>query len=259
MRFLSYNLRNACIREEAVSSNWGYRRDAVVDLITKEKPDVLALQEDSSEQLDYVRNALRESHSVCIDPAFYEADKAYNAILVRKTLKVAGAGAFWICGNGQTQLKIDGSICFRHATFVRLQATHASLLVVNVHLDHTENAAVKQTEMEAFIDLLAGIGGVPPTRTIVMGDFNNVPKMEPHFLLEKFGMRDAAQLQGSEDGTFSCWTKGSPSDRIDYIWLSGDLTSALKTYRVILGAYPRQGGGLSYASDHAAVLAQFDI
>jgi hypothetical protein len=36
-------------------------------------------------------------------------------------------------------------------------------------------------------------------------------------------------------------------------------TSALKTYRVILGAYPRQGGGLCYASDHAAVLAQFDI
>ena len=259
MRFLSYNLRNAGIREEAVSSTWGYRRDAIVDLITKENPDVLALQEDSSEQLDYIRNALKESHSVYLDPAFYEADRSHNAILIRKTLKAAGAGAFWICGNGQTQSKTDGSICFRHATFVRLQKAHASLLVVNVHLDHTEDAAVKQTEMNAFIDLLSGIAGVPPTKTIVMGDFNNVPKMEPHFLLEKFGMRDAAQLQGSEDGTFSCWTKGSPSDRIDYIWLSADLTSALETYRVILGAYPRQDGGLCYASDHAAVLAQFDI
>ena len=259
MRLLSYNLRNACIREEAVSSDWGYRRDAVVDLITKENPDVLALQEDSSEQLDDVRNALKESHSVYLDPVFYEADRSYNAILVRSTLKVVRAGAFWICGNGQTQSKIDGSICFRHATFVRLKKAHASLLVVNVHLDHAEGAAVKQTEMKAFIDLLGGIAGVPPTKTIVMGDFNTVPKMEPHFLLEKFGMRDAAQLQGSEDGTFSCWTKGSPSDRIDYIWLSDDLTSALETYRVILGAYPRQGGGLCYPSDHAAVLAQFDI
>jgi endonuclease/exonuclease/phosphatase family metal-dependent hydrolase len=113
--------------------------------------------------------------------------------------------------------------------------------------------------MKTFIDLLGGIAGVPPTKTIVMGDFNNVPTMEPHFLLEKFGMRDAAQLQGSEGGTFSCWTRGSPSDRIDYIWLSDDLTSALETYRVILGGYPRQGGGLCYASDHAAVLAQFDF
>jgi endonuclease/exonuclease/phosphatase family metal-dependent hydrolase len=140
-----------------------------------------------------------------------------------------------------------------------LQKAHASLLVVNVHLDHAEGAAVKQTEMKAFIDLLGGIAGVPPTKTIVMGDFNNVQKMEFHFLLEKFGMRDAAQLQGRKDGTFSCWTKGSPSDRIDYIWLSDDLTSALETYRVILGAYPRQGGGLRYPSDHAAVLAQFYI
>lgn len=256
MRLLSYNLRNAGIREEAVSSSWGYRRDAVVDLITKENPDVLAVQEDSSEQLQYLRKALNRSHRACLDPAFYEADNAYNAILVRNTLKVADTGAFWICGNGQAQSKIDGSICFRHATFVRLQNT---LLIVNVHLDHTEDAAVKQKEMKAFIDLLGRIAGVPPTKTVVMGDFNNAPKMEPHFLLEKFGMHDAAQLQGSEDGTFSCWTKGSPSDRIDYVWLSDDLKSALETYRVILGAYPQQGGGLCYASDHAAVLAQFDI
>lgn len=256
MRFLSYNLRNAGIREEAVSSSWGYRRDAVVDLIRKENPDVLALQEDNSEQLEYIRNALNGSHRVYFDQAFYKADSAYNAILVRNTLKVAGTGAFWICGNGQAQSKIDGSICFRHATFVRLQEM---LLVVNVHLDHTEDAGVKQNEMKAFIELLGGISGVPPTKTVVMGDFNTIPKMEPHFLLEKFGMRDAAQLHGSEDGTFSCWTKGSPSDRIDYIWLSDDLESALEIYRIVLGAYPQQGGGLCYASDHAAVLAQFDI
>jgi len=259
MRFLSYNLRNAGIREESVSNSWSYRRDAVADLIAKEDPDVLSLQEDSSEQLEYIQDALKNSHSICIDPAFYEADSAYNAILVRKTLKIADAGAFWICGNGQTQSKIDGSICFRHATFVRLQQTHASVLVVNVHLDHTDDTAVKQKEMKAFIELVGDIAGLPPTRTIMMGDFNNVPNMEPHFLLEKFGMRDAAQLQGSEDGTFSCWTKGSPSDRIDYIWLSDDLKSAFETYRVILGAYPRQGGALCYASDHAAVLAQFNI
>lgn len=259
MRFLSYNLRNARIREEAVSRTWAYRRNAVVDLITKEDPDVFALQEDSSEQLDHVRNALKESHNVFLDPAFYEADKTYNAILVRKTLKVADAGAFWICGTGQTQSKIEGSICFRHATFIRLQKAHVSLLVVNVHLDHTGDGAVKQNEMKVFVGLLGGIAGTPPTRTIVMGDFNTVPTMGPHLLLGKFGLRDAAQLQGSDDGTFSCWTKGSPSDRIDYIWLSDDLTSALETYRVVLGAYRRQGGALCYASDHAAVLAQFAI
>jgi endonuclease/exonuclease/phosphatase family metal-dependent hydrolase len=258
MRLLSYNLRNAGIREKAVSSGWGYRRDAVVNLITKENPDVLALQEDSEEQLDYICSALNASHSVVLDRTFYEADNAYNAILIRNTLKVADSGAFWIGGNGRTQSKIDGSICFRHATFARVQKARTSLLIVNVHLDHTGDAAVKQKEMNVFIDLLSGIAGTPPTRTIVTGDFNTVPKTEPHVLLRKFGMHDAAQLQGNEDGTFSCWTKGSPSDRIDYIWLSDDLQGALQTYRVIRGAYPQQDGSLCYASDHAAVLAQLD-
>jgi endonuclease/exonuclease/phosphatase family metal-dependent hydrolase len=258
MRFLSYNLRNAGIPEEVVSNTWDHRRDAVVDLIKREDPDVLALQEDSNEQLEYVRNALNGSHDVYLDPAFYEADRSYNAILVRKPLKVATSGAFWVFGDGNTQSKIDGSICFRHATFIRLQQP-VPLLVVNVHLDHTDDPAVKQKEMNVFIDLLSRIAEVPPVKAIVMGDFNAVPKMEPHFLLEKFGMRDAAQLHGSEDGTFSCWTKGPPSDRIDYFWLSDDLRGALQTYRIVLGAYQRQGGGLCYASDHAAVLAQFDI
>lgn len=257
MRFLSYNLRNAGIREEAVSNGWNSRRGAVIGLITKEDPDVICLQEDSSEQLGYIRDALKDSHSICVDPAFYEADNSYNAILVRKTLQTAGTGGFWICGDGQTQSKIAGSICFRHATFVRLRLAHASLLVVNVHLDHTDDPAVKKNEMNTFIDLLSSIAGAPPAQTIVTGDFNNAPGMEPHFLLEKFGMRDAAQLQGSEDGTFSCWTEGSPSDRIDYIWLSNDLERAFETYRIILGAYRAQDGGLCYASDHAAVLAQF--
>jgi endonuclease/exonuclease/phosphatase family metal-dependent hydrolase len=135
---------------------------------------------------------LKGSHGVYLDPAFYEADRSHNAILFRNSLDVIDTGAFWVSGNGWAQPKVDGPICFHHATFVRLQTALVSLLIVNVQLDHSEDAAVKQTELKAFIDLLGGIAGVPPTKTIVTGDFNNVPTLEPYFLLDKFGMRDAA-------------------------------------------------------------------
>src|SRR5689334_1757813 len=105
MRLLSYNLRNAGIREQPLSNSWGCRRESVVDLIKKEDPDLLALQEDNNEQLKYIRNALNRSYDVFLEPAFYEADKSYNAILVRNTLKVSDTGAFWICGSGRTQAK----------------------------------------------------------------------------------------------------------------------------------------------------------
>jgi endonuclease/exonuclease/phosphatase family metal-dependent hydrolase len=258
MRLLSYNLRNAGIREETLSNSWDCRREGVVDLIKNEDPDLLALQEDSNEQLKYIQNALNRSHDVFLEPAFYEADKSYNAILVRNTLKVGDTGAFWICGNGRTQSKVNGSICFRHATFVRLQQP-TSLLVVNVHLDHTDDPVVKRDEMRVFIRLLSAIAGHPPARTVVMGDFNDVPTMEPHSLLGEFGMADTAELNSNNEGTFSCWTREPPTTRIDYIWLSNDLKSSVNSYRVSRGAFRRQDGSAGYASDHAAVLAQFDI
>ncbi len=262
MRFLSYNLRNAGIREEETTTAlhaWSYRRDAVLDLIAKEDPDVLALQEDNHEQLEYVRNAFKDSHRAFLEPAFYEADRAHNAIFVRNGLKVAASRAFWIFPHQGTQSKIDGSICFRHATYIRLEQIEPALLIVNVHLDHTGDQPVKQKEMEVFIELLGGIAGRPPMRTIVMGDFNSVPATRSYALLKEFGLQDSARLQGSEEGTFSCWTKDPPLHRIDYIWLSDDLKSKFKSYAVVRGAYRRQDGSLGSPSDHAAVSAQFDF
>jgi endonuclease/exonuclease/phosphatase family metal-dependent hydrolase len=262
MKFLSYNLRNAGIEEEKytdVWNNWRFRRAAVIELIRQANPDVLALQEDSDEQLKYIQSGLKESHTALCDPAFYQADSAYDAILVRNTIRVSGTGAVWICGDGKTQAKIDGSICFRHATYARLQLADAALLVVNVHLDHTNDYAVKRQEIEVLVDLLSNISAKPPTRTIVMGDFNSTPNMEPYFLLEKHGLLDSARLQGSEESTCIHWAKKPASERIDYIWLSDDLKSRLVRYKVISGAYRRQDGSAGHASDHSAVFAQFDL
>jgi endonuclease/exonuclease/phosphatase family metal-dependent hydrolase len=70
----------------------------------------------------------------------------------------------------------------------------------------SESHETRPPPVKAFIDLLGGIAGVPPTKTVVMGDFNNVPKMEPHFLLEKFGIamplscKEARQLGMSAKG-----------------------------------------------------------
>jgi len=262
MRFLTYNLRNAGIEEERhtdVWNNWRFRREAVIDLIRKANPDVLALQEDSDEQLKAIQDGLQESHTAYCDPAFYEADNAYVAVLVRNTIKISGNGAFWISGDGKRQSKIDGSLCFRHATYVRLQLADAALLVVNVHLDHTDDRAVKRKETEIFIDLLSNISGKPPARMIVMGDFNSTPDMPSHSLLENYGLRDSARLRGNEEATCIHWAKNPASERIDYIWMSDDLKGKLEAYKVISGTYRRQDGAAGHASDHSAVFAQFDL
>jgi endonuclease/exonuclease/phosphatase family metal-dependent hydrolase len=262
MKFMSYNLRNGSIREERNTdawNNWTFRREAVLHIIRAAGPDVLALQEDTNEQLSFIQGGLQGAYRVFCDPAFYEADLSNNALLVRNTIEVAGSGAFWISDDGRTQAKPDGSICMRHATFVRLTSPAGEFLAVNVHLDHTRDQAVKRSEMEIFIRLLSGLSGNPPRRTIVMGDFNSVPDLPAYRLLEDFGLRDAPRLQGNEQATAVHWGAQPASGRIDYVWLSGDLTNALAGYDVIGGAYQRQDGSAGHASDHSAVFARLDL
>ena len=83
---------------------------------------MLALQEDTDEQVNYIRDGLQGSHRAFYDPAFYEADSANNAILVRDSIAVVGSGAFWISHDGKTEAKPEGSICMRHVTYARLQS-----------------------------------------------------------------------------------------------------------------------------------------
>ena len=260
MKFLSYNLRNGLIREERqtdVWNNWRFRRDAVLALIGRADPDVLALQEDCDEQFKNVADALKDTHTAWRHPAFYEADTCYDAIFVRSTLTVTGSGALWIAGDGKTEAKIDGSLCFRHATYVRLK--DPALLIVNVHLDHSDVPAVKRQEIEVFCALLRALAGTPPVRAIVMGDFNSTPDREPPQLMQSCGWRDAARLANDARPTAIHWQTEPASERIDYVWLSDDLAGKLVAYDVLSGAYRRADGNDGHASDHSAVFARADV
>jgi endonuclease/exonuclease/phosphatase family metal-dependent hydrolase len=262
MKFLSYNLRNARIREERntdVWNNWQYRREAVRELIRKADPDVLALQEDANEQLNDIQDVLQGAYRAYYDPAFYEADTANNALFIRNAIAVTGGGAFWISSDGKTQVKPDGSICMRHASHVHLQRTSGALLVVNVHLDHSEDQSFKRKEAELFTGLLSALSGRPPKRTIVTGDFNSVPALPSYRLLEDFGLHDAARLRGNEQATVIHWAEQPACERIDYVWVSDDLKGTLSDYQVITGAYQRHDGSAGHASDHSAVFARFDL
>jgi endonuclease/exonuclease/phosphatase family metal-dependent hydrolase len=260
MKFISYDVRNALIRDEEktdVWNNWRHRREAVLDLIRSSDPDVLALQEDTHEQLNYVLDGLQCSHRACFDPAFYDADTANDAILVRSTIEISRSGAFWISGDGKTASKPEGSICMCHATYGRLHLGGDALLTVNMHLDHSGDQAVKRNEMEYSTHLLGGLSGTPPRRTIVMGDFNGLPDAAPCRLLEDFGLRDAAGLQGNGKATYVHWAERPALDRVDFVSLSGDLRDRARRLRRDQRRLQRQDGSTGHASDHSAVFAHF--
>lgn len=259
MKFLSYNVRNALIGEEEKENEWLARREAVVEPITKADPDILALQEDSEEQRQYIEALLALSHRIYCDPAFYEADCSYNAILVRKSIEVLGSGAFWIADGGKEKSKLAASICFRHANYVRIRSAEKNLVVVNVHLDHASDPEFKTVEAETFIGLLKEISGAPLENTIALGDFNSAPDSPGLRPLAEAHLLDAAKLQNNKQPTYTGWGRAVTGERIDYVWLSEDLKSSLKSYRVLCEPYRRGDGSFAYPSDHCAVLAEFEF
>lgn len=260
MTILSYNIRNALFNEadhSDVWNNWRFRRKAVVNLIEKANPDVIALQEDSTKQQQYIETHFRKSHQLFRERSFYQADNANNGILVRKTLKVIDSGAFWISRNGKHKGKVKGSICFRHATYTRLRLRTQQLLVVNVHLDHTKTEKVKIEEASTFIKLLRRLSGDPPINTIVVGDFNTTPTRLPHRLFQQYGLRDSGKRQNNAEPTNPHWLQHPKCERIDYIWASRDLITNLRQYKVLGDTYRRRDGIFLEPSDHYPVFAEF--
>jgi len=251
LKILSCNIRNALMREKQAKHEWYSRRQVLADLIRKFDPDILALQEDSEEQRRFLEAAFARSHRIFCDPAFYNADVAYNALLVRNGIEVGESGSFWIAPDERGVEKLEGSICQRHATWIRARARKQHILIANVHLDHATEPAFKRREAKLLQDRIGGVFQRSPAMAVMLGDFNFVPDSAPYRLLEESGWRDAARMRGNEQATFLGWDYQT-ADRIDYCWLSASLGERLMDYAVLQG--PAEG---PQPSDHCPVGVTF--
>jgi len=111
------------------------------------------------------------------------------------------------------------------------------LRVVNTHLHHVrEDADVRALQAQTLLDFWEG-----GRRTVIMGDFNARRDDSEAEMMRRAGLADALDVAGVEPGYTV--PAEAPRYRIDYIWLSPDLTA---TDAVIPA---------STASDHLPVVA----
>ena len=111
------------------------------------------------------------------------------------------------------------------------------LLVINTHYHHPEeDTAIRVRQTEVILDFWDG-----KDRTVILGDLNTRLGEEPLETLSQAGLADAIDLAGVEPGFTT--PPEEPRHRIDYIWVSRDLS----VRDVVI---PR-----SLASDHLPVVA----
>jgi endonuclease/exonuclease/phosphatase family metal-dependent hydrolase len=108
---------------------------------------------------------------------------------------------------GYLQVDVDAG-----ETTVRVIATH-----LYQYIDKPEDSVIRQTQVAA---LLAGWNSAP--RTVIAGDFNAWPEHAEMVMMGDAGLQDVGGLLGS--GPAYTNPADAPVQRIDYIWLSPDLT-----------------------------------
>ena len=228
LKVLSYNLHNGFSAADKLDL------EALARAIENSGADVIGLQEVSRGWLVSGRTDMLEWLSRRLGMSYYFGPTAGplwgNAILSRYPIVSAAA-------NG---LPSEGLPLERGYISALIEVDGRNILVIDVHLHHVEtDSNIRVTQVAALLDYYRFSG-----RTVIMGDFNAEPGSPEIGLMTASGLQDAlAFIEPPPAFTFHA---ADPYQRIDYIWVSPDLTYS--GVSLLTGT----------ASDHFGVLATID-
>jgi endonuclease/exonuclease/phosphatase family metal-dependent hydrolase len=193
--------------------------EAIARAIEASGAEVVGLQEvsrgwyinGSTDMLAWLQRRLRMPHT-----RFAGASDAIwgNAVLSRHPI-VAG---------GVVDLPREGVPLRRNYLWVELDlGARRRLRVVVTHLHHVEGPDGDRVRQVQVRGLLEGAAGRPAT--VLLGDLNAEPGSAAIAGLRAAGLADAFVAAGGGPADELTWPADEPDRRIDYLWLSGDLTA----------------------------------
>lgn len=243
---MSFNIRNGSewAENEDGPYAWSNRKEAVVDMILKEAPDAIGMQEVLPHQLDYLSHALsgqykyigvgrdngnRDGEIMCI---FYRTDR----------LELLNQHTYWLSATPDSVSFGWDAACRRTVTIGHFRdlTTDSTFVYMNTHLDHMGKEARKNS-----ILLLCALSEQCPSPHVVIGGDMNSPLQDSIFIpFTQSGLISARDIADTTDhsDTYNAFGKGA-SAQIDHYFVRG--WSKATTFRTLNGDY-----GVPYISDH---------
>ncbi|MFC0673241.1 endonuclease/exonuclease/phosphatase family protein [Brachybacterium hainanense] len=259
LHVMTFNIRleRSADTKPGEPDHWPDRRPILIDLLEREQPTLLGVQEAKYVQLSAIEEALPGHRMVGYgrqggskdeySAIFYDADRlevlAWDQYWLSDTPKVIGS-ATW--GNKVTRIVVWARL--------RDLRTGQEFAYINTHFDHqSEPARIKSAQ--AMIDLFEG-GELDQLPTIVTGDFNSAAHDSGGYTTlvtdgPTVDTWDTAATQLTPAwGTFPAYKDPvEGGNRIDWVLVTEDITvhqAAINVSRSKAGAYP---------SDHVPVQA----
>ena len=259
LHVMAFNIRydNSATTEEGDPDHWPTRRPILIDLLERERPTLLGVQEALFGQLDAIREALPGHEMIGYGRDGGSAGE-YSAIFYDpERLRVREWDQFWLSDTpDQIGSTSWGNNVTRIVVWARMEdlATGREFAMINTHFDHeSEPARIKSAQ--AMIDLFEG-GELDQLPALVTGDFNSAAHDSGAYSTlvtdgPTLDTWDAAQKQLTPAwGTFPAYEAPvEGGDRIDWVLATEQFTileAAINVSTDRHGAFP---------SDHAPVQA----
>lgn len=251
IRIMTFNIR--CDDPGDGENRWDKRKAFACDIVREFVPDVLGLQEANRHQLDAFTDRLPEYAEVGIGRDG-SRDGEYAAILYQTArFDLAASGTFWLSETPTKPSRDWESACRRICTWAQLtdKASKQSFFVYNTHLDHKSQLARLKGIQLIHEKMNRQCAGQP---AVLMGDFN-VEEDNPVITFLKEGMIDTFRARHQSEqtiGTFHGFTGDSNMKRIDYIFVTPDIS----TLEATIVRTSRDG---RFPSDHFPVTARLRL
>lgn len=257
---MTFNIRYATDRD--AENRWTARRQMLVDLLRKQNPDLIGVQEALDVQLSDILRAVPGYAVAGVGRDDGREAGEYSAILFRSSrFRVAQAGTFWFSATPDiVASRTWGNRIPRICSWTRLiDRSGQPLWMYNVHLDHES----QPSREESVRLLLQRIRSRPDANepVIVTGDFNvgeANPALEP-LLGRSAGpppFVDTFRVLHPEEkevGTYTAFEFGrSKGDKIDYVLVEPET-------EVLRAEILRFSRNKRYPSDHFPVTASIRL
>lgn len=250
LRVMSFNVRLPLAQDGP--NDWPNRRDILVDVVARAKPDIIGTQELKRVQGDYLLARLPGYAWFGTDRRGRRDDEHMGIFYRRDRLQLIELGNFWLSDTP----RIPGSISWGHPYprmvtwgLFEAKADGRRFYIYNSHFPYrAEDEAARTKAAEAIAERIAALPAEVPV--VLTGDFNTVPGSPAHGLFSRTlsDARLAAPEVTGPEGTFHAFT-GNAERRIDWIFARG-----MRPVRFHTDDGASEG---RYPSDHFPVIADF--
>lgn len=262
---ISYNIRLSTAAEADGENRWMNRREATAEMIEREQPDVLGIQEGIMDQVQYIEEHFPDYQRIGVGRDDGKEKGEVMAIFFKKgQFELLGSGTFWLSETPDTVSRGWDAACNRTATWVHLKERKIGkdFYYFNTHLDHVGTVA-RQESAKLLIAKIKEItqvkvkeqnwkreqGQVP---VILAGDFN--AELSEHFLTPILDfMEDARAISIVNDNkiTYNAFGLSDKGSVIDHIF---GINTIFLTFETLDDDY-----GAPFISDHYPIKAKIKL